>query len=51
MPSTQLLLVAGFFLVGVVSLRAADSPKMVEPERLKLWNMHAPIGDGTFEKA
>jgi len=41
----RLLLIAGFFLVGAVTLRAA------EPEKLKLWDMRAPIGDGLFEKA
>jgi acetyl esterase/lipase len=51
MLATRLLLVASFFLVGAVPLQAADPPNKAEPERLKLWNMHAPIGDGTFEKA
>jgi acetyl esterase/lipase len=50
-PATRLLLGASFFLVGVVAPRAADPPRKVEPERLKLWNMRAPVGDGTFEKA
>jgi acetyl esterase/lipase len=51
MLGPRLILVAGFFLVGALALRAADPPTKVEPERLKLWNMHAPIGDGTFHKA
>jgi acetyl esterase/lipase len=28
-----------------------DGPKKTEPERLKLWNGRAPIGDGKFEEA
>src|SRR5205823_1390040 len=51
MLATRLLLVATSFLVGAVPLPAADPPRKVEPERLKLWNLRAPIGDGTFEKA
>ena len=51
MLGPRLILFAGYFLVGVVALPAADPPNKVEPERLKLWNMRAPIGDGTFEKA
>jgi acetyl esterase/lipase len=27
-----------------------DTPKKVEPEKLKLWNGKAPIGDGKFEQ-
>ncbi|QVL34943.1 alpha/beta hydrolase [Telmatocola sphagniphila] len=36
--------------VGALKVQAEESKKS-EPERFKLWNMHAPIGDGTFEKA
>jgi acetyl esterase/lipase len=32
-------------------LHAADTPKKSEPEKLKLWNSKAPIGDGKFEDA
>jgi acetyl esterase/lipase len=46
-----LILVAGLFLAGAVASLAADTPKKSEPERLKLWNMRAPIGGGEFEKA
>jgi hypothetical protein len=28
-----------------------DVPKKAEPEKLKLWNGKAPIGDGKFEQA
>jgi acetyl esterase/lipase len=43
-------------LVGLAILApnafAADEPsKKAEPERLKLWNGNAPVGDGKFEKA
>lgn len=51
MLATRLLFVACALLVGVSAVRAADPPKKVEPERLKLWDMRAPNGDGTFEKA
>ncbi|OWK37809.1 Acetyl esterase/lipase [Fimbriiglobus ruber] len=37
--------------VGVPTVPAADPPQKAEPERLKLWNLRAPNGDGTFEKA
>jgi len=29
---------------------AADVPKKAEPEKLKLWNGRAPVGDGKFEQ-
>ncbi len=51
MPATRLPLVVGLFLVAVTATWAADPPKKVAPERLKLWDGHAPNGDGTFEKA
>src|SRR5271157_5878609 len=43
-----------FLLVLPVFLAAAsgqDAPKKMEPEKLKLWNGRAPIGDGKFEQA
>jgi acetyl esterase/lipase len=51
MLASRLLLLAcsAFLLQG--PLLAADPPKKAEPERVKLWNMNAPQGDGTFEKA
>lgn len=51
MRATPLLLVGLGLLVVGSTVRAVDPPAKVEPERLKLWNMHAPLGDGTFEKA
>ncbi|QEL19775.1 alpha/beta hydrolase [Limnoglobus roseus] len=51
MLGTRLLLVAGCVFLGSSAVRAADPPKKVEGERIKLWNMHAPQGDGTFETA
>jgi acetyl esterase/lipase len=47
---TRLLLAVSSFLAGTVA-RADDPPKPGEAERLKLWNLHAPNGDGSFEKA
>jgi acetyl esterase/lipase len=35
----------------VSAIHAADPPPKGEPERLILWNLRAPLGDGTFEKA
>jgi len=32
-------------------IAAQDAPKKAEPEKLKLWNGKAPIGDGKFEEA
>jgi len=51
MRGTQLLLAVGTLFFAATTTRAADVPKKVEPERLKLWNQRAPLGDGTFEKA
>ena len=51
MSATRLTLAVGFFLLGATASWAADLPKKAEPERLKLWDLHAPNGDGTFEKA
>jgi acetyl esterase/lipase len=31
--------------------QAADEPSKTKPELMKLWNNHAPIGDGKFEEA
>ncbi len=46
-----LLLLAPSFFIATVTAQAVDAPaKKVEPERLKLWNGNAPIGDGKFEK-
>ena len=45
------LAVAATFLFATTTAPAADPPARVEPERLKLWDGHAPQGDGTFEKA
>ncbi|WP_246539329.1 alpha/beta hydrolase [Telmatocola sphagniphila] len=50
MKATQLLILIGVMWVGALKVQAEESKKS-EPERFKLWNMHAPIGDGTFEKA
>jgi acetyl esterase/lipase len=44
------LLVLSFFLTSLTA-QCADAPKKVAPEKIKLWNGHAPLGDGTFEKA
>jgi len=43
-----------FLLVLPFSFAVAsrqDAPKRVEPEKLKLWNGHAPLGDGQLEQA
>jgi acetyl esterase/lipase len=45
-----LMLVLSFFLAAVTA-PAAEAPPKVETEKLKLWNGHAPTGDGKFEKA
>jgi len=52
MHRSLLLLVPAFFL-ATQSGQSADAPAKakVEPERLKLWNNNAPIGEGKFEKA
>lgn len=44
-----LMLLPFSFAAG--TLPASDAPKKVEPEKLKLWNGKAPIGDGKFEQA
>lgn len=36
------------FLLAGMTVQAADAPK---PEKLKLWNGKAPLGDGKFEQA
>ena len=51
MPAARLQLAVWALFVGVSAVGAADPPKKGEPERLKLWNLRAPLGDGTFEKA
>lgn len=51
MLAARLMLIVGFGILGALSVLAADPPKKGEPERLKLWNLRAPNGDGTFEKA
>jgi len=38
------------FSFAAVTVQAADAPPKIEPERLKLWNGRAPIGDGKFEQ-
>jgi acetyl esterase/lipase len=49
MRSTCLLIC---FALLTTNASAADEPaKKAEPERLKLWNGNAPIGDVEFEKA
>jgi acetyl esterase/lipase len=45
MSGARLLLVTVFFLAGSKAVLAAD------PEKQPLWNMNAPIGNGSFEKA
>ena len=45
MSGARLLLVTVFFLAGSKAVLAAD------PEKQPLWNMNAPIGNETFEKA
>jgi acetyl esterase/lipase len=39
------------FLLAAGTVQPGNAPKKIEPERLKLWNGKAPIGDGQFEKA
>jgi acetyl esterase/lipase len=46
--SLLLLLVLPFSVAAAV---AQDTPKKAEPDKLKLWNGKAPIGDGKFEDA
>lgn len=48
-PRTLLLLIVLSFPLAAAA--GQDAPKKVEPERLKLWNGRAPIGDGKFEQA
>ena len=48
MYRTFLLLAFPFFLAASRSEAADPSAK---PERIKLWNGHAPLGDGKFEEA
>jgi acetyl esterase/lipase len=43
-----LLLVIAF---SFVLATGQDAPKKAEPEKLKLWNGKAPVGDGKFEQA
>jgi acetyl esterase/lipase len=50
MRRTLLLLAPAVFMTAA-TVRAADPPAKAEPERLKLWDGNAPLGDGTFEKA
>jgi acetyl esterase/lipase len=45
------LAVAATLLLAATAAPAADPPRKAEPERLKLWDGHAPQGDGTFETA
>ena len=46
------LLLSLCFILAASNSRAADEPdKKAEPQRLKLWNGNAAIGDGQFEKA
>jgi acetyl esterase/lipase/integrase len=48
----SLILLASCFVLTAASGQSADGPaKKVEPERLKLWNGNAPVGEGQFEKA
>ncbi len=44
-------LIAAFTFLPLAAVQGADGPAKVEPERIKLWNQKAPLGDGTFEKA
>jgi len=46
---TLLLLLLFPFSIAVAT--GQDAPKKAEPEKLKLWNGKAPIGDGKFEQA
>jgi acetyl esterase/lipase len=45
---SAVVLAAGLLLTPAVS---AGPPAKAEPERIGLWNRHAPQGDGTFEAA
>ncbi len=50
MPRRTLsLLMVLQFSLATVTLQAADTKK-VEPEKIKLWNGKAPVGDGKFEE-
>lgn len=44
------LLVALLIPLTPFTVRILAAPPKVEPERLKLWNGRAPLGDGHFEK-
>lgn len=50
MHVTRLLLMVIWCLPNMATCSASDDPTKTEPERCKLWNGHAPQGDGTFEK-
>ena len=43
--------VAVYFFLTAATVRAADVPAKAAPERLKLWDGKAPLGDGKFEQA
>lgn len=47
----RVLLAALSLSVGGAAVMAADPTAKAKPERQKLWDDHAPLGDGTFEKA
>ena len=47
---SRMAVLTTILLVGTAA-PAADPPARAEPERLMLWDGHAPQGDGTFEKA
>ena len=52
MASRRLMLIPLLATLHVAAAAtAADVPKKVEPEVIKLWNGQSPLGDGKFEKA
>jgi acetyl esterase/lipase len=48
---THTLLLSIVLAFPLSALTGQDAPKKAEPERLKLWNGRAPIGEGKFEQA
>jgi acetyl esterase/lipase len=48
---TLLLVLVWPFPLAAIAGQGADESKKAKPERVKLWSVQAPIGDGKFEKS
>ncbi|MBA4189826.1 MAG: alpha/beta hydrolase [Planctomycetaceae bacterium] len=51
MRNLRLLLLAPVFVLTLATGQSAKAQAKTEPERIKLWNGNAPVGEGKFEKA